>query len=380
MPDSALSFTCIGWYTLLTIQVLAYGSYSVLVHLCQENGRIAFNSTCMNFVIELCKLLLAVAAHLVDTLCHALPGGAAKHLPLFDKGIHRKTTGRRFSIRASFSFSIPAFLYFVNNNLAVYIQLYMDSTSYQMLSNLKILTTALLYYLIIGKRMSGIKWCSLAILFLSGVLYSLANMKSLQSFVIDESELRAIFLSHDSVNRLVIDQRRAVVRQRPSESFTRKSGIYITETGFVLILVYCVLSGLSGVYNEYLLKLHYADSIYVQNAYLYAYGCVLNFVAYFAQSVSARDERLVVDGQVLSDFFDGFSMYTWVIVATQVFNGFLMSVVMKHASNITRLFVISCSLIVTTVLSVLVFSVHLNVYYYSCFAAIMLALYLYIFK
>lgn len=52
----------------------------------------------------------------------------------------------------------------------------MDSTSYQILTNFKILSTALLYYLIIGKPLTRLKWFSLVLLFLAGVLYVYGNV------------------------------------------------------------------------------------------------------------------------------------------------------------------------------------------------------------
>lgn len=166
-----------------------------------------------------------------------------------------------------------------------------------------------------------------------------------------------------------------------------------------MMCVYCLFSGLSGVYNEYLLKRAYSECIHLQNAYLYSYGCVFNLIGYFFEATyMGRTDNNNINGELSDvvgavaaatsptssvtrmggDFFAGFSVFTWAIVVTQVLNGFLMSLVMKHSSNITRLFVISCSLVVTTVLSVLVFSLKLNVYFYFCFSIIMISLYLYI--
>lgn len=141
--------------------------------------------------------------------------------------------------------------------------------------------------------------------------------------------------------------------------------------------IYCILSGLSGVYNEYLLKRGYSECIYLQNTYLYFYGSIFNLIAYFFETSYSS----TIDGSIFNSFdqfFKGFSIYTWALVATQVLNGILMSIVMKHSSNITRLFVISCSLIVTTVLSILVFSLKLNGYFYFCFSLIMISLFLYV--
>ncbi|CAF0944399.1 unnamed protein product [Brachionus calyciflorus] len=317
----------IGWSSLLVFQAVSYGSYTILVHLCEKNGRILFSATSMNLVIEFCKLLVSI-------------------IGILSLLRQQKITLSNFSFKKSFLFSIPAFLYFINNNLAVYIQLFMDSTSYQILSNLKIFSTAILYYFIIGKLISKIRWFSISLLFISGILYSLANLKKSQS---SEKNLGNILMSK-SVE-------------------TKSTEIYITEIGLVMVLIYAFISGLSGVYNEYLLKMNNSDSIFEQNFYLYGYGCLYNFIGFYWEKKFSKDENF--------EFFNGFNHYTLLIIFTQVFNGFLMSLVMKYSSNITRLFVISSSLIVTAVLSVLIFSLKLNVYFYFCFSSIMFALFLY---
>uniref|UniRef100_K1PWB6 Putative UDP-sugar transporter protein SLC35A4 n=1 Tax=Magallana gigas TaxID=29159 RepID=K1PWB6_MAGGI len=61
----------------------------------------------------------------------------------------------------------------------------------------------------------------------------------------------------------------------------------------------------------------------------------------------------------------------------QVYIGIAMSVILKHASNITRLFVVSSSLSVTTILSVLVFGLHLNSFFFTSMGLLLLALYLF---
>jgi probable UDP-sugar transporter A4 len=111
------------------------------------------------------------------------------------------------------------------------------------------------------------------------------------------------------------------------------------------------------------LKLNYSDSIYVQNIYLYIYGSILNLIVCLIEF-----EFNFYDNETKSlKLLNGFNYLTWIIIFTQCFNGFLMSIVMKHSNNITRLFVISCSLIVTAILSVLIFSLKLNFYFYSAF-------------
>ena len=147
--------------------------------------------------------------------------------------------------------------------------------------------------------------------------------------------------------------------------------MYIHPLGLPMILVYCTLSGLAGVYNEWILKKHYSESLHVQNIYLYSYGTVLNMIPAVGMPLLASRSFSQFD------LYKGFSVYTWLIIITQALNGLFMSVVIKHTSNIIRLFVISFSLIVTTVLSVIIFGLTLNVYFFISFISMMFALWLY---
>ncbi len=68
--------------------------------------------------------------------------------------------------------------------------------------------------------------------------------------------------------------------------------------------------------------------------------------------------------------FDRFVFFQAVI-------GLIMSIIMKHGSNILRLFVISCAMVVNTILSKLVFSLQPGVDFWLAFVLVLLALYLY---
>jgi probable UDP-sugar transporter A4 len=267
---------------------------------------------------------------------------------------------------------VPSALYFINNNLGIHIQLYMDSTSYQVLSNLKILTTATLYHLIMKKRLNRVKLVSLVILLFAGVLYSVGNLNNSAS----QAHRQIIPVSNGS--ELVIDQADLL------QTNQSKRDIYITGIGFLLILVYCSISGLAGVCNEFLMKLNFKDSIYMQNIYMYTYGVLFNMIATVSLFTASLERNETIKArssgnleQLTDFFFTGFNVYTWLLIATQVFNGLSMSIVMKHSSNITRLFIISSSMIVATFLSVTAFSLQLNAYFYACFLAVLVAHYLY---
>ncbi len=315
----------IKFRAMIFFQILAYGSYSVLVHLCEKNGAITFSSTTMNFLLEFVKLIFSLSALIYSTTINY--PNKSQFISWF---------------RQSLPYSIPGILYFINNNLAVHMQVHMDPASYQILSNFKILTTAILYRLIIKHKLTRQQWFALSLLFLGGLAYSLGTLKN-SSFVSKKITSSSIIMPE----------------------------MYIHPLGIPMIAIYCTISGLAGVYNEWILKKHYTESLHLQNVFLYSYGTILNFVPAFTSAM------LISQTGHSFNFFRGFSFYTWIIVITQALNGLFMSVVIKHSSNIIRLFVISFSLIVTALLSLFIFHISFNIYFFISFVTMMSALSLY---
>jgi hypothetical protein len=240
-----------------------------------------------------------------------------------------------------------------------------------------------------GKSLNKKKWFALSLLFVAGIFYSIANLKSIKNYYItlNENDLNSI-VKNRRVNlvkeySILNDMSQKLISFPPSSSsfsskFRIRDQIYITEIGLILMIIYSLISGLSGCLNEKLLKLNFSDSIYVQNIYLYLYGCLFNFLAHICE-IYFNEVPDLSKKYFFEDFLSGFNGLTWIIVFTQVFNGLTMSIVMKYQNNITRLFVISSSLVVTVLLSVFLFSLKLNIYFYFCFCTILIALYSYIF-
>ncbi|XP_033749510.1 LOW QUALITY PROTEIN: probable UDP-sugar transporter protein SLC35A4, partial [Pecten maximus] len=204
----------------------------------------------------------------------------------------------------------------------------------QVLSNLKIVSTAVLYRIIIKRSLSVSQWISVGILTFAGFCNSYGGLQE--------------------------------------RGETKTAGeIHVTTLGLVMVLVYCTLSGLAGVVTEYILKKNIVMSIHYQNILLYMYGIVINFCSWILT------EANLPDSENQFHVFRGYSVFTWIIVITQVTNGLIMSVIMKHASNITRLFVVSCAMLVATGLSVLVFHTKINSFFMLSLTLVLLAMCLY---
>lgn len=299
------------WSVLLGLMVLIYGSHAPLITLTKTDGRVPFNISSCVVLIEVVKLLISLIAILL--------------------------TGGTSALRAPPSFilvapyAVPALLYAFNNNLVVLMQGYMDPSSYQVLSNLKIASTALLYSFCLGKKLRRAQWLAL------GLLMGAGGCQSYSSLDLGDPE-----------------------RAEPEEGLR----LHITAWGLFLVLVYCWVSGLAAVYTERVLKSQKLP-LSLQNLYLYVFGVVINGLSSFSSVASEKS------------LLDGYSWTVWAIIAGQAANGLLMSVVLKHGSGITRLFVISCSMLVNAVLSWAVLGLQLTAFFLLPVSMTAMAAYLY---
>nr|XP_057919472.1 probable UDP-sugar transporter protein SLC35A4 [Doryrhamphus excisus] len=296
------------WGVLLCVMVFIYGSHAPLIALSKVDDRVPFDPSSCVVMIELAKLLVSFAA-LVST-----DGTSA--------------------LRAAHSmvlvapYAIPAVLYAVNNNLVVLMQAYMDPSSFQVLSNLKIATTAVLYSLCLSRTLRWRQWVSVGLLMAAGVCHSYSSL--------------------DPANGVPDDATR----------------LHITAWGLLLILVYCCFSGLAAVYTERVLKSQKLP-LSLQNLYLYVFGVLINGLSSFSALASDKS------------FLEGYSCTVWAIVVGQAANGLLMSVLLKHGSGITRLFIISCSMLVNALLSWALLGLQLTFFFLLPVSMVGLAAYLY---
>lgn len=300
------------WGVLFGLMVLIYGSHAPLITLTKVDGQVPFNPSSCVVMIELAKLLISLVTLFLSG------GTSALHAPP--------------PLVLVAPYAVPAILYALNNNLVVLMQAHMDPSSFQVLSNLKIASTALLYSLCLGKRLRPAQWLALGLLMCAGVCHT--------------------YICLD-----LGDPERAEAEEGPR--------LHITAWGLFLVLVYCFVSGLAAVYTERVLKSQRLP-LSLQNLYLYVFGVAINGISFSSSFVGSE-----------KSFLEGYSGVVWVIIAGQAANGLLMSVVLKHGSGITRLFVISCSMLVNALLSWAMLGLQLTPFFLLPVCMIGLAAYLY---
>ncbi|KAL4227691.1 hypothetical protein ACF0H5_013126 [Mactra antiquata] len=301
------------WILMLTLEIVIYGSYSILVNLSKENDKLPYKSGSVVLIIELTKLMLSIVMF----------------IPEF---IKQDYSFPRIKWSMLASFAIPAILYTFNNNVSLHMQLQMDPTTFQVLNNLKIATTALMYKLIIKRTITRTQWIALSLLTIAGVCDSFGGLGV-----------------EDNIGH-----------------------VYITWYGLVAMVIMNIFSSVAAVHTEFILKQSFNVSLHFQNILLYIYGVIFNTITFLWQSSSIEDK-----GQEQDSFFKGFSGFTWLIILNQASSGLIMSVVMKHGSNLTRLFIISGGMLTSTLLSILVFSTEINIFFLIAALLVTVAIYLY---
>ncbi|EFN59537.1 hypothetical protein CHLNCDRAFT_19140 [Chlorella variabilis] len=204
-------------------------------------------------------------------------------------------------------FIVPSIIYMVHNNVAFYFLKHVDAATYQILNNLKIVSTGILLRVALNRYLSKLQWMALLLL-TTGAATSQINTDC--------------------------------------SSGTTQSVLSAPFIGYVFALVSALLSGVAAVYTEWVLKKN-NDTLYWQNILLYGFGSVFNF-ANLAHSKASSG----TGWNILS----GYSFVTWLVVANLAFSGLLVSWVMKFADSIVKVFAASLAMLLTTVVSIAFFS------------------------
>ena len=169
-------------------------------------------------------------------------------------------------------FLFPSVLYWVHNNLQFWTLKYIDPPTYmvhlaaslcfqqhkkthpQVLGNLKIATTALLFRMMLGRRLSVLQWLALLLL-TTGTTVSQVCCALMATSTWDHRPHAQLHL--------------ACGAGQPPKLFSA------APAGYALALLSALLSGLGAVYTEWVLKRN-ADALQWQNMQLYGLGVLVN--------------------------------------------------------------------------------------------------------
>ena len=258
-----------------------------------NDGTYPYNTFVIPFAVEALKLLAASAMLAFERLT-------------------RKSNLSLTSIRGFWKYSIPAFCYFVSNNCMFYIIRHLGATTFQIMNNLKVLSTGVFMHIFLGRRLTWTQWKALIILTIGSMVTQLSDETSR---VDTSDESRSPF------------------------------------TGYSLVIVSAIASGAGGVFSEKLLKSKTAIagkkaceeevSIHFQNVQLYVFGVIFGVISLRMSSSGARE---------LSNAFDGFNAFAYATVGTLAVCGLLVSFILKYLDNVAKCFCAAISMLCVAIL------------------------------
>ncbi|OAD70625.1 hypothetical protein PHYBLDRAFT_100335, partial [Phycomyces blakesleeanus NRRL 1555(-)] len=246
--------------------------------------------------------------------------------------------------RESAKLAFPAILYLIQNNLQYVAATNLDAATFQVTYQLKILTTAFFSVVILHRSLSRTKWIALALLTLGIGLVVLPKDASL-----------------------------AVLSYFNPEKYAENGlgdgniGNQSNIEGFTAVLMACVLSGLAGVYFEKILKA--PNLLWIRNIQMSFFSVVLGLLFVV----------LLQDGATIAEkgFYANYTGLTWLVIGIQAFGGLVVAVVVKYADNILKGFATSISIILSSIISVWVFSFSISLSFVMGATLVIYATYLY---
>eukprot|EP00924_Labyrinthula_sp_SR-Ha-C_P003171 snap_masked-scaffold_15-processed-gene-1.0-mRNA-1 protein AED:0.07 eAED:0.13 QI:0/-1/0/1/-1/1/1/0/368 len=262
---------------------------------------------------------------------------------------HVQKTGANFSLR-NFSYSLqrikndylhldtfkvglPGILYVVENNLLFIALSNLSVTVFEVVDQLKIITTALFSVLILKITLSRLQKLALGLLF-GGVI----------------------------IVEISANEEKEVEEEKGEKNF------YL---GLFCLLISCTISGFAGVYFEKIVK-HSENSasvsIYLRNVQLATYGVCFGLLTV----IFSADNQVQEFG-----FFQNYDAMTWLVIIAQAVAGVINALVIKHANNILKGFAASISTVIATTISCALVGDSLSQFFFFGSFIVMFSIFLY---
>ncbi|KAI0400253.1 UDP-galactose transporter [Xylaria palmicola] len=289
--------------------------------------------------------------------------------------------------------AIPATLYTLQNTLQYIAIENLDPVHYQVILQLKILTTAIFTVTILGRSLSYKKWISLFILTAGVSIVSIPSSDSEDStFIIHDMTDHFFPRSVHELGQVAsnIGEVAMELTRRGTESLTNAGELLVKRSatyegiaedqnsmptmnysiGLCAALAVAALSGLTGVFFEKVLKdPHTSASVWIRNIQLSFYSII---PAFLVGVVFKDGEEIAQHG-----FFDGYSWVVWTLIILQALGGVLASLCIHYADNIAKNFATSISIIISFLFTVLFFTCEITFTFILGTGLVLFATYLY---
>lgn len=317
--------------TQLTIQTSAH---ILIMHYSRVmppvDGQRYFSSTAV-FLNEVVKLTVSLTMALYGIATNPKTPDTSTAAGLFGE------LGREVFTGDSWKVAIPAMMYTLQNTLQYVAISNLDVATFQVTNQLKILISAVLSVIFLGRRLGGRKWLALVLL-LVGVAVVQIPSGSSHSAVLSIKDLRGGMAFHEA--RSIWDlkmagnkaagqlSKRSATYEGIDEDFQAANPEINATHGLIAIVLASILSGLNSLYFEKGLnepRNENATSAWVRQVQMSFYSM---WPALFLGVLFKDGEHIAKTG-----FFAGYNWAVWTAIILQAVGGTLVGFVINISSN-----------------------------------------------
>mmetsp|Transcript_22557 Transcript_22557/g.49416 ORF Transcript_22557/g.49416 Transcript_22557/m.49416 type:complete len:408 (-) Transcript_22557:318-1541(-) len=135
-----------------------------------------------------------------------------------------------------------------------------------------------------------------------------------------------------------------------------------------MVLLSALMAATAGTAVEYLFKEEYSTSIHLQNAQLYIWGIFSNLTVLMVQ-----EQESIQRGTL----WDGIDLKVIMILVTMALQGLCVAAVVKHMSNVAKVYASACGLFVAAIMSAIMSDFDVTLPFALAAVVVCCALYLY---